>query len=422
MDKKLQQKQFAFEVVKRLRDAGFEALWAGGCVRDYLLEKTPQDYDIATNAKPDEVRVVFGHHRTLAIGASFGVITVLGNPSQGQIDVATFRQDTGYSDGRHPDSIRFSSAKEDALRRDFTVNGLFYDPIESKVIDYVSGQDDIRKKIIRAIGNPEDRIAEDKLRMLRAVRFAATYEFQLEAGTLAAIQRNAAGISMVSRERIAAEFRRMFAHANRALAIKYLKRSYLLERVFHAPGLIDHTRVEEDSELADLLETGRFETALAAFLIPRLKLDYQKNQPVKQLGKILNQWKLSNDESRLVVWLSNSSAVLLNGAPDCWPKIQRLLVHEEAEELMALCTAISKSESGRFDANIEYSRRQLALPPELLNPQPILNGDDLKSAGFSPGPRFKKVLDLVRDRQLTGLIHTVEEALQFATDRLVRKD
>lgn len=178
MTKNLKQspRQFAVEVVERLRTAGYEALWAGGCVRDQLLQRTPKDYDVATSAHPDQIRDVFGRRRTLPIGAAFGVITVLGPKSAGQIEVATFRQDATYSDGRHPDSVTFSTAEEDARRRDFTINGLFYDPLNEQVIDFVGGQQDIDRRVVRAIGDPYERIAEDKLRMLRAVRFSATFD------------------------------------------------------------------------------------------------------------------------------------------------------------------------------------------------------------------------------------------------------
>src|SRR5262245_35516929 len=166
-------RQFAVEVVHRLRESGHQALWAGGCVRDQLMGQLPKDYDVATDAEPDRIREVFGKRRTLPIGAAFGVITVLGRKGAGQIDVATFRCDAAYSDGRHPDAVTFSDAEHDAQRRDFTINGLFYDPLEGRVIDYVGGQVDLEFRILRAIGNPSARIAEDKLRMLRAVRFAA---------------------------------------------------------------------------------------------------------------------------------------------------------------------------------------------------------------------------------------------------------
>ena len=207
------QRRFAVEVVRRLREAGFTAYWAGGCVRDQLLGRTPKDYDVATDATPAQIRKLFGRHRTLAIGAAFGVITVMGPKAAGMIEVATFRHDAAYSDGRHPDSVTFSSAEEDASRRDFTINGLFYDPVEERVIDFVGGQDDLAARRLRAIGDPRERFAEDKLRMLRAVRFAAAFDFALEENTLAAIREMAGEIPVVSAERIAMEMRRMLGRA-----------------------------------------------------------------------------------------------------------------------------------------------------------------------------------------------------------------
>ena len=178
-----EQRRFALEVVRRLRAAGFEAYWAGGCVRDELLHRPPKDYDVATDARPEQIRELFGPKKTLAIGAAFGVITVRGPKKAGMVEVATFRQDAAYSDGRHPDHVTFSSAREDALRRDFTINGLFFDPLEGRVIDFVGGQEDLARRVIRAIGPPGQRFAEDKLRMLRAVRFSAAFGFPLEADT-----------------------------------------------------------------------------------------------------------------------------------------------------------------------------------------------------------------------------------------------
>jgi poly(A) polymerase len=178
-----QARDFAVDVVKKLREADFCALWAGGCVRDQLLGRRPKDYDVATDATPDQIRSVFGHRRTLAIGQVFGVITVLGTKRTGQIEVATFRRDATYSDGRHPDQVTFCDAREDALRRDFTINGLFYDPIEDRIIDYVGGQEDLKRRLVRAIGDPAARLAEDKLRMLRAVRIAADFAFDLDPET-----------------------------------------------------------------------------------------------------------------------------------------------------------------------------------------------------------------------------------------------
>src|SRR5208337_2552590 len=189
-------RQFALEVVRRLRGAGFEAYWAGGCVRDELLGRRPKDYDVATSAAPPEIRGLFGQRRTLPLGAAFGVITVLGPRPAGMIEVATFRQDADYSDGRHPDHVTFSSAREDAARRDFTINGMFFDPIDGQVIDFVGGQEDLRNQLIRAIGSPRLRFGEDKLRMLRAVRFTAAFGFSIDAETAAAVCEMAAEIAV----------------------------------------------------------------------------------------------------------------------------------------------------------------------------------------------------------------------------------
>src|SRR6185369_6621765 len=191
----------AVDVVRCLRGAGHQSLWAGGCVRDQLMEQLPKDYDVATDAVPQQVREVFGKRRTLEIGAAFGVVTVLGPKGAGQIDVATFRRDASYSDGRHPDAVTFSDAEHDAQRRDFTINGLFFDPLAEQVIDYVGGQRDIEQRVIRAIGDPLARIAEDKLRMLRAVRFAARFDFAIDSDTLAAIRQQARELVIVSAER-----------------------------------------------------------------------------------------------------------------------------------------------------------------------------------------------------------------------------
>ncbi|MEX0586183.1 MAG: CCA tRNA nucleotidyltransferase, partial [Pirellulales bacterium] len=211
------QRDFALEIVRRLRDAGHEALWAGGCVRDQLLGLAPKDYDVATNATPDQIREVFGRRRTLPIGAAFGVITVLGPRSAGQIEVATFRTDATYSDGRHPDSVTFTNAEHDAQRRDFTINGLFFDPVANEVVDYIGGQQDLETRILRAIGDPRLRLREDKLRMLRAVRFAASFGFQIEPATLQAIQEMAPEVTTVSAERIGMEIRRMLTDSHRVV-------------------------------------------------------------------------------------------------------------------------------------------------------------------------------------------------------------
>src|SRR5207249_4152054 len=211
------EREFAVSVVRRLQEAGHQALWAGGCVRDELLGLVPKDYDVATSARPDEVRRLF--RRTVAVGASFGVVNVLGPRAEDpplQVEVATFRSDVGYSDGRRPDQVVFSSDREDALRRDFTINGMFFDPIAGKLIDYVGGQEDLEARLLRAIGDPAVRFAEDKLRMLRAVRIATRFDLTLDPPTANAVRAMAPEITVVSAERIAKELRALLVHARRA--------------------------------------------------------------------------------------------------------------------------------------------------------------------------------------------------------------
>ena len=213
---------FATEIVRRLRQAGHEAYWAGGCVRDELLGRIPADYDVATAAHPEIVRSLFGRKKTLAVGAAFGVITVLGPRDAGQVEVATFRADADYTDGRHQAGVSFCSAREDARRRDFTINGMFLDPLSGEVHDFVGGRDDLAAGVIRAIGVPAQRFAEDHLRMLRAVRFAAGFDFALDHDTRAAIERMTHLVVSVSPERIAAELRAMVSRPGRGRALALL--------------------------------------------------------------------------------------------------------------------------------------------------------------------------------------------------------
>src|SRR3954471_8146843 len=260
------QRDFALEIAQKLGAAGFEALWAGGCVRDELLGLTPKDYDVATSATPDQIRDLFGHRRTLAIGASFGVITVLGPKAAGQVEVATFRTDAAYSDGRHPDSVSFTTAEHDAQRRDFTINGLFYDPIAEKVVDYVNGEEDLKRHTIRAIGEPRLRLSEDKLRMLRAVRFAAAFNFEIDAETFRAIEEMAGQISTVSPERVGAELRRMLLDANRATALALLRESKLLLHVLPPLANSSEQSFTETKRILHGLKQPSLATAFAALL------------------------------------------------------------------------------------------------------------------------------------------------------------
>jgi tRNA nucleotidyltransferase/poly(A) polymerase len=419
VDERSAARQFAVEVVQTLRAAGYEALWAGGCVRDWLLGKIPKDYDVATSAHPDQIRDLFGRRRTLAIGASFGVITVLGPRGAGQIEVATFRRDGGYSDGRHPDGVSFSTAAEDAQRRDFTINGIFFDPLEERVIDYVGGVEDLERKVVRAIGDPLARISEDKLRMLRAVRFAATFDFELEAATMAAIQQQAHEIVIVSAERIAAEMRRMLVHPGRATALRLLVESQLLDVILPEARLLDpasdagpnETRgaaYERARSILARLEAPHFATALAALL---RELQVADAPPIAQV--VGSRWRLSNEERGLATWLLAHEALARHAHLHSWSRVQRMLIQPGAEELVQLGRAIAET-LGESTAGIDYCAAKLRLPREELNPAPLITGNDLRTAGLQPGPKFRLLLESIRDAQLLGEITTKDEALHLA--------
>ncbi len=393
-----EQRRFAVEVVRRLRGAGFEAYWAGGCVRDQLLGRMPKDYDVATDATPERIRGLFGRRRTLAIGAAFGVISVRGPRAAGMVEVTTFRRDAGYSDGRHPDSVAFSTAEEDASRRDFTINGLFYDPIEQRVIDFVGGQKDLAGKIVRAIGAARDRFAEDKLRMLRAVRFAATLGFALDADARRAIAEMAAEIHVVSPERIAVEMQRMLTDPSRATGVRMLLETGLAAEV--SPE-IDRSRFRSEM-LESLQRLGAecgFPLALAAVLGPYVD--------AAGAAAVCRRWRLSNQQRERVCWLVEHRTALEDAPAMRWSALQPLLVAEGIDDLLTLMEAASPTAGGA----VAYCRGLLAQPREALDPPPLLTGDDLLAHGLPSGPRYRSLLQRIRAAQLDGEIRTKEEAL-----------
>jgi tRNA nucleotidyltransferase/poly(A) polymerase len=402
-------RQFAVDVVRHLREGGHQALWAGGCVRDQLMGQLPKDYDVATDAVPDRVREVFGKRRTLPIGASFGVITVLGPKGAGQIDVATFRRDAAYSDGRHPDSVSFSDAEHDAQRRDFTINGLFFDPLEDRVIDFVGGQDDLDRRVIRAIGDPLARIAEDKLRMLRAARFAARFDFVIEDRTLAAIKQQARELIIVSAERIAAELRLILTHPNRARGIELLAETGLLEVILpEATSLLENPdQWSRSIAISAGLHTPTFAMALAALLREIAASGGVANLP----RLVFDRWRLSTDELTGVEKLFSEEPIIRAARAQPWPKLQRVLTAPRVDELLGYCEAVARVVDGST-AEIDFCREKLALPPELLNPPPLITGDDLKQLGIPPGPAYRELLDAIRDAQLQSEIDSRSDALE----------
>ena len=419
-------RQFAVDVVEKLRGAGYEALWAGGCVRDQLLGKVPKDYDVATSAEPEQIREVFGFRRTLPLGAAFGVITVLGPRGAGQIEVATFRCDAPYSDGRHPDSVTFSTAEFDAQRRDFTINGLFYDPLADETIDYVGGCDDLRSGIVRAIGDPLARIAEDKLRMLRAIRFTATFDFRLDGATLAAVQAQAHELVIVSAERIAAEMRRMLVDKHRRRAVELLLESNLLEVVlpeskalteFETAEVGDRSESPWRHTLAtlDRLERPTFAAALAALLreICQATGNETPRQVTTALQTACRRWRLTNHEIKQAAWLLNHQRLIRSAPQLPWPQLQRILVSPAIEELLGFSQAVAEVLDGNHSA-IDYCRQKLALPPAALNPPPLIDGADLIAAGIPRGAVYRCILSDIRDAQLEGRLSDKPAALARA--------
>ncbi|HTQ39788.1 MAG TPA: CCA tRNA nucleotidyltransferase [Pirellulales bacterium] len=425
------QRRFAVEVVKQLREAGFTAYWAGGCVRDSLLNRTPNDYDVATTAHPEQIAAVFRHRKTLAIGAAFGVMTVLGPRGAGQIEVATFRQDISYTDGRHPDSVAFSSPEEDARRRDFTINGMFYDPLAEQVIDFVAGQADLQQGVIRAIGSPRERFTEDKLRMLRAVRFASGFNFRLEENTLTAIREMASQISVVSAERIADEMRAMLVQPGRVRAVRLLYLTGLLAAILpeaaqvadseawkveltdelNGPTQTDNQHASRTLALLAAVEHPSFPLALAVLLL---------SAPADNLAETVGRrWRLARSETDRLAWLLANQQSLNGARAARWSQVQPLLVADGADDLLKLHAAQAALGFAALE-DVAFCRAKLQLPVEQLIPPPLVTGADLISLGIPTGPVFAQLLSAARDAQLDGLISDRSAALTYV-ERLWRE-
>jgi poly(A) polymerase len=396
---RMTEREFATDVVQKLQAAGFQALWAGGCVRDELLGLVPQDYDVASDARPEQVKQQF--RRCVEVGVAFGVIEVLGPRGDDgewlKVQVATFRNDGHYTDGRRPDSVTFSTAEEDAQRRDFTINGMFFDPIAGQVIDYVGGQTDLKAKRLRAIGDPIARFTEDKLRVLRAVRMATRFELSIDPATLAAAQQMAPQIRVVSAERIAEEFRKLFAHPHRSRGAELLREFELLQ-----PILPEVTTVEV-ALLNALPKDASFPLAFAAFLLP---------MTAKTAGMIAVRLKLSNEEKDRIEWLVANRQTLRNASQLRPSQRHACLTHVGIGELLSLMRAEGNSEDA---AHCEAILQ--ATPLAVLNPPPLLTGDDLIAMGWKPGPKFKPILETIRQKQLDGEIATRAEAEGIANAR-----
>jgi poly(A) polymerase len=432
------EREFAINVVKTLQNAGHQALWAGGCVRDELLGLIPKDYDIATDARPEQVQAIF--RRTLAIGASFGVVEVLGPRVEGQhlrVQVATFRTDGGYSDGRRPDQVVFASAREDALRRDFTINGMFFDPVAGQLHDFVGGQADLHARILRAIGEPAVRFQEDKLRLLRAIRIATRFELAIEPATLAAIKQMAAQLPVVSAERIAEELRQLLVHPRRTRGLNLLLDLELAAAIL--PELLEMKGLPQGLPSAPTGDLWQHVMNVLDFIGPapsfplamgtllhdigkprtlgrtpeRLTFYHHEHVGARMADDICLRLKLSNAERTRIVWLVDKHQYLAD-APRMRPsKLKAILNEPGVHELLVLHRADALA-SGKNVEHVEFCEKLLReWTPHDLDPPALITGNHLKKLGAIPGPLYKQILDAVREAQLDGTIKTAEEALEL---------
>lgn len=445
--------QHAEEIVRTLRQHGHQAYFAGGCVRDILLNREPADYDVATDATPQRVMQVFP--QTYAVGEQFGVVLVppaeddevtiarQSERSKQAVEVATFRADVGYSDGRHPDEVRFTKdPQEDAQRRDFTINGMMLDPATNEILDFVGGQDDLKKGIIRAIGDPNRRFEEDKLRMLRAVRFAARFNYQIDPATLNAIQNLAPKIHQVSAERMREELTKMLTEGQARRAFELLDQTKLLREVlpevaamkgvaqppqYHPEGdVFIHTllllgQLHPDSNSNTISKTLAWGALLhdvgkpPTFRIApdRIRFDGHVDVGVKMAAEILRRLRFSNHETDQILALVDNHmrfGDVQRMKQSTLKKFLRLPAFDEHLELHRIDCLSSHGQLSTY----EYAQQQLhSMPPEAIRPAPLITGRDLIEAGYKPGPRFKEVLGAVEDAQLEGRLLSREEAMEF---------
>jgi poly(A) polymerase len=427
----------ADHVCTTLRAAGYQAYLVGGCVRDLLLKREPADYDVSTDATPDQVQKIFPD--SLAVGAQFGVVIVVRDSEQ--VEVATFRSDVGYSDGRHPDKVIFSrTAQEDVQRRDFTINALLMDPETGAVLDYVGGQRDLAAGIIRAIGDPRQRFQEDKLRTIRAIRFAARFRYAIEGATFGAIQKLAAEISQVSAERIRDELTKLLTEGAARRGFELLDESGLLAQVlpeiarmkgveqpaqFHPEGDVwTHTLLMLEQLKAGCSPTLAWGVLLhdvgkpSTFTPPsgpgdRIRFNEHVEVGMKMTEDICRRLRFSNEDTDQIVALVANHMRFKDVPQMKVSTLKRFVRLEHFDEHLELHRVDCLS-SHRNLENYEFVRRFLAeTPPEQVRPPRLLTGEDLKEMGFSPSPQFKEILDSLEEAQLSGKISTHEEAVRF---------
>jgi poly(A) polymerase len=430
-------REMANSICDTLRRSGYQALLVGGCVRDLLLGREPADYDVTTDATPDQVMALFPE--SVAVGAQFGVILI---PRDGlKVEVATFRSDMGYSDGRHPDSVVYSrTPQEDVQRRDFTINGLLMRHDTSEVLDYVGGQADLKAKVIRAIGEPDRRFTEDKLRMMRAVRFAARFGFEIETETFRAIRRHVAEIHQVSPERLREELTKMLTEGVARRAFELLDETWLLRQVlpeiaamkgveqprqFHPEGDVwIHTRMMLEGLPADAFPTLAWGVLLhdvgkpptfqsAAETGDRIRFNKHVEVGVRMAEAICKRLRFSNEDTEQILALVDNHMKFGAVEEMRASTLKKFVRLPRFEEHLALHRLDCLS-SHRHLESYEFVQRFLEVtPPEQVRPERLLTGDDLQAMGFRPGPLFSQILRALEDAQLEGQLRTREEAEAF---------
>jgi tRNA nucleotidyltransferase/poly(A) polymerase len=386
----------ATEIIKELRRHGHEAYFVGGCVRDMVMRIEPADYDIATSARPNEITAIFP--RTETIGAQFGVVLVIhrGHP----FEVATFRSDEAYIDGRRPSSVVFTDAKQDVLRRDFTINGLLSDPLTGDVIDYVNGRADIEAKIVRAIGDPYARFKEDKLRILRAIRFGARLGYTIEAATWDAVARMAPEIHQVSSERIREELIRILTEGQAARGIRMLEDSGLRTAI-----------------LPELQWTGHIEKSLQ-FIATGAPPDFAMgvllhHTTAGNVQRIVERLKFSRAEMHHIVALVENLPRFFEVRQMSISSLKRFFRIDRFEDHLELARIHAVAAGEEPNDYVYALRKRKEWPNQEIWPQPLVTGDDLIAMGFPPGPRFKEVLTRVEDEQLEGRLVSREQAMDY---------
>jgi len=427
----------ADNIVRKIRSNGYEAFFVGGCVRDLLMTAEPKEYDITTNAKPEEISKIF--KKTIPIGENFGVVLVLYNGFQ--FEVATYRKDLGYSDGRHPDEVEYTkSVQEDVLRRDFTINGMLLDPMQGRLIDYVGGKDDIERGIIRTIGEPHNRFEEDKLRMLRAVRFSARFKFKIDRGTSDAIVKNCSKINDVSPERIRDEIIKIITQDNPGPGVTLLSKLGLLKEVlpdveamqgvkqpeeFHPEGdvflhtclvldkLFENTNGNYSQELAMgalLHDVGKPPTFTVS---DRIRFNAHDRVGADMSRDICRGLRLSNKQIDRIYSLIKEHLRFKDVFKMKKSTLKRFLATPYFHEHLELHRADCLASHGMLDAYNLVLEKLGELEEDDIKPVPIVTGKDLISLGYTPGPVFSDILGYLNEAQLEGIISNKGEAIDY---------